>query len=500
MGKREKLYSDVIIIGGGLSGIGMASQLQRQLRVSDYVIYDRARELGGAWAANKYPGCGVDIPGALYSFSWFPNPDFTTPFPSQKEILAYIQHVALVNHVTEHARLQIEWEGAKWVEASGTWLVSLCSLKTGEGFVHEAKVLISAVGGYTNPKLPILPGLEEFTGPVVHTAKWSKDYDLRGLNVVVVGNGCSGSQIVPAVIDEVNSLTQFIRSPQHYVPMPMRNYRFGKTLRACFSHIPLILMLIRWLIFWFLDTTLGQFYNNSKGNRKRKERASYSRRYITENAPERYRPLLTPDYDLGCRRRILDNRYIQTLHNPKMNLVKDSIAHVGANSLTTGSGEEHTVDFIVLATGFKFTQWKAEAVIGQQGKSLQQHWNDRGGIGAYKTVAINEFPNMFYLLGPNSGSGHTSVLFAMECSVNLVIKIARPILQRQASIVEVRKGAEADWCGAIQTALSKTVLTRSCSNQHTDPKNGWNFFSYPFSSLTFWIGTQFPTMKHWEYR
>lgn len=115
-----------------------------------------------------------------------------------------------------------------------------------------------------------------------------------------------------------------------------------------------------------------------------------------------------------------------------MNLVKDSIAHVGANSLTTGSGEEHTVDFIVrcmwedgviaqadqklkvLATGFKFTQWKAEAVIGQQGKSLQQHWNVRGGIGAYKTVAINEFPNMFYLLGPNSGSGHTSVLFAME--------------------------------------------------------------------------------------
>lgn len=136
------------------------------------------------------PGCSVDIPGALYSLSWFPNPNFTSLFPSQKEILSYIQRVARTNHVTEHVRFQTEWKGAQWVEASGTWHVSLYNLRTGEEFFHEAKVLVSAVGGYTNPKLPILPGLETFDGPVVHTAKWNKEYDLRGLNVAVVGNGC----------------------------------------------------------------------------------------------------------------------------------------------------------------------------------------------------------------------------------------------------------------------------------------------------------------------
>ncbi|KAJ5751408.1 uncharacterized protein N7511_008373 [Penicillium nucicola] len=435
----KRLYSDVVIIGAGLSGINMACQLQRQLRISDYVIYDRARELGGAWAANKYPGCSVDIPGALYSLSWFPNPKFTSLFPSQKEILSYIQCVARTNNVTEHVELQIEWNGAQWVESSGTWHVSLRNLRTEEEFLHEAKVLVSAVGGYTNPKFPILPGLDTFEGPMVHTAKWNKEYDLRGLNVAVVGNGCLftyDSPVVPAVIDEVSSLTQFIRSPQYYVPMPMGNYRFGKVLRACFSYIPLTLLLIRWLVFWILDTTLGQFYNGSKGDILREERASRSRKYIAENAPERYWPLLTPGYDLGCRRRILDNHYIRSLRSPRMNLIKDSISQVDSKSMVTRSGDKYPVDFIILTTRFEFTQWKADSVIGRRGKSLKQIWDDRGGIGAYKTVAMNEFPNMFYLLGPNSGSGHTSVLFAIECSVNLVIRIARPILQRQASIVE----------------------------------------------------------------
>lgn len=136
------------------------------------------------------PGCSVDIPGALYSLSWFPNPNFTSLFPSQKEILSYIQRVARTYNVTDHVELQIEWKGAQWVESSGTWHVSLRNLRTEEEFLHEAKVLVFAVGGYTNPKFPILPGLDTFEGPVVHTAKWNKEYDLRGLNVAVVGNGC----------------------------------------------------------------------------------------------------------------------------------------------------------------------------------------------------------------------------------------------------------------------------------------------------------------------
>ncbi|KAJ5151595.1 hypothetical protein N7492_009890 [Penicillium capsulatum] len=499
MEKQRILQSDVVIIGAGLSGINMACQLQRQLNVSNFVLYDRASEMGGAWAANKYPGCGVDIPGVLYSLSWFPNPDFTSLFPSQREILAYVQRVARAYHVPGRTRLRTEWKGAKWMESSSTWHVYLHDLSTGEDFIHEAKALISAVGGYTNPKYPDLPGIEKFQGPVVHTAGWDQDYDLRGRNVAVVGNGCSGSQVVPAVMEDVQSLTQFIRTPQHYVPMAVGNYQFGKTFRAIFARVPIILLMLRWLVFWILDSALAQFYNDPQGQKARNERLAISQKYIEDNAPERYWPLLTPDQDLGCRRRILDNKYVRSLHNPKMQLVRDTITSVGPNSVTTASGKQHEVDFIVLATGFQFTQWKADTVVGKSGQSLQQHWDAVGGISAYKTIAMSDFPNMFYLLGPNAGSGHTSVLFAIECAVNLVIEIARPILKHEAMTVEVSHDAEIDWCDTIQSALSKTVLTQSCSNQYTDSKSGWNFFSYPFSSTRFWLGSQFPDMRHWVY-
>ncbi|KAJ5643588.1 uncharacterized protein N7484_006095 [Penicillium longicatenatum] len=459
----EVVYSEVVIIGAGLSGINMACQLERKLGVTDYVIYDRAPEIGGAWAANKYPGCGVDIPGVLYSLSWFPSTSFTRPFPAQHEILAYIKRLGLSHKVPHRTRLQTEWEGAKWVESSNTWHIFLLDIQTQERFVHEAKILISAVGGYTNPKLPQIAGLEDFEGPVIHTAQWERDYDLKGLNVVVVGNGCSGSQLVPAVIDDVNTVTQFIRGPQHYVPMAVCNDRFTRGLQILFR-LPFVLRFLRWVVFWTLETGLSQFWNDSQGRQMRKSRLALNQSYITKNAPEEYWPLLTPDYDLGCKRRIMDKNYISSLHNPKMKLVKDAIGTVGPKTVTTISGDEYQIDFIVLATGFEFTQWQSQTVIGRQGKTLQQHWNSLGGIGAFQTVATNGFPNMFYLLGPNSGSGHTSVLFSMECAVNLVIDLISPIINRRAKSVEVREKAEIKWCDTIQSALSNTVLTQSCSN------------------------------------
>ncbi|PGH14620.1 hypothetical protein AJ79_02955 [Helicocarpus griseus UAMH5409] len=461
MEKNNKLYNDVVIIGAGLSGINMACQLQRKLGVTDYVIYDRASALGGAWTANQYPGCGVDIPGVLYSLSWFPNPNFTSIFPRQDEILAYIQKIANSYNVSQHTSLRTEWRGAKWIEKISRWHVYLEDIATGQQYIHEAKILISAVGGYTNPKYPSLQGMESFQGPIVHTARWDKSYDFRGLDVVVIGNGCSASQVVPAVLDGVRSLTQIIRSPQYYIPTV--NLRITRAWQACFQMIPFLLMLIRWVVFWFLETSLFQFYDDQTGKKMRHQSITRSRNYIKENAPERYWPLLTPNYDLGCRRRILDHNYIKSLHDPRLFLTKDSITSVGPNSVRTASGAEYPADAIILATGFQFSQWIGN-IIGRNGVSMKQHWDRHGGFEAYKTVAMNEFPNLFYLLGPNGGSGHTSVLYTMECSVDLVIKIAAPVLKRKASSVEVREEPETKWCNAVQEALHKTVLTSDCSN------------------------------------
>ncbi|KAK3897019.1 hypothetical protein C8A05DRAFT_20132 [Staphylotrichum tortipilum] len=489
--------SDVAIIGAGFSGINIACQLQRKLGVTDYVIYDRASDYGGTWFANRYPGCGVDIPGVFYSLSWAPNAEFSRAFPSQPEILDYLRRVATQQNIPQHIRLRTEWTGAHWDEKACKWRVFLTDLETGAPFIHEAKILVSAVGGYVNPKYPSLPGLEDFQGPVAHTAAWPEHLDLAGKNVVVVGNGCSASQTVPAIIDQVQSVTQFVRSPQYYVPMP--NIKIPQLLRQAFSLLPALLLLFRWFFFWLLETSLFQFYNDKSGQRAREWAVKTSRDHVRKTAPEQYWPLLTPSYDLGCRRRILDDRYLKTLSNPKMFLTNDSIASVGKNSVTTMSGKEYPTDVIILATGFEFTQWKSDSIIGRNGVSLQQHWRQFGGIEAYKSVAMSEFPNLFYLLGPNSGSGHTSVLYSIECSTELILKLAQPVLNRRAAAVEADGNAEREWCETIQGALRKTVLTKSCSSHFTDAHTGWNFFSYPFSSLRFWFGTRFPDMSHWTY-
>ncbi|RDW70957.1 hypothetical protein BP6252_07520 [Coleophoma cylindrospora] len=491
-------YSDIVIIGAGFSGIGLACQLQRKLGYTDYVIYDRASDYGGAWSANKYPGCGVDIPAVLYSLSWFPNPSFTSIFPSQSEILEYLRRVASRYHVPSRITLNTEWKGAQWSEKTSRWQVYLEDTRSGTRFVHEAKILVSAVGGYTNPRYPSLPGIESFQGTIVHTARWDQEHNLRGKNVIVIGNGCSASQVVPAIIDDVRSVTQFMRSPQYYVPMP--NFRINRLWQNLFYYIPFLLVFARWLVFWVLETSLAQFYDDKDGHLARQKAVKRSQDYVKKLAPERYWSLLTPQYDLGCRRRILDNNYINSLSNPKILLTKESIASIGKTGVMSASGKEYSADFIILATGFEFTQWQADEVIGRNGISMKKHWERFGGIEAYKTVAMNEFPNLFYLLGPNAGSGHTSVLFSIECSIDLVIKMARPIIEKRANSVEVKQTAEKFWCDTIQEALHRTVLTRSCLNQFTDPKTGWNFFSYPFSSVRFWFVTRFPNMSHWVYK
>ncbi|KAJ5253835.1 FAD/NAD(P)-binding domain-containing protein [Penicillium chrysogenum] len=305
----------------------------------------------------------------------FPNPEFSKLFPTQREILAYIQRVAVAHSVPKQTKFSNRH-------------VYLYNLNTEQEFCHKAKLLISGVRGYTNPNLPVLPRLESFEGPIVHTAKWDKEYNLRGLNVAVIGNGCSGSQVIPTMIKEVNSLTQLIR--------------FSKKLRSLFCYLPFVLMLLRWLTFWILNIARGQFYNNHESKRIRQQRFSYSRKYITENAPKRYLPLLTPNYDLGCRRRILDNQYIRSLYNPKMRVAKESIKLIKPKSIIT-SYREHNTDFI----------------------------DHIGGISAYKTVAVNGFPNIFYLLGPNSGSGHTSILFSIEWLFGLYL-IGRRLLSKFA--------------------------------------------------------------------
>ncbi|KAL4940871.1 hypothetical protein BDV06DRAFT_213134 [Aspergillus oleicola] len=490
-------YSKVVIIGAGFSGLTMACQLQDKLKEYDYTIYERSKETGGTWSANKYPGCAVDIPAALYSLSFAPNPSFTKLCPSQSEVLSYFHSVSRHYCVPEHVVCSTEWEGAEWQDSTATWTVRLRDLASGEVFEHHCKILISAVGALVNTNPCDFPGVENFEGEIVHTARWREGLSLKGRDVVVVGNGASAAQVIPAVIHDTRSITQFIRTPQYYVAND--NFDISARWQAVFHWVPGLLLLFRFFIFVYLESAMALFDLGAQGSRSRDEAAGKSRAYMKASAPEKYWPLLIPEYEIGCKRRVFDKaKYIPCLQNTKLHLTNDPIARVCESSVVTQSGQHYPADTIVLATGFSLTHWDVN-VIGRNNRSRAQHWEDVGYIEAYQSIANAGFPNFFYVLGPNCGRAHTSTLFAIESYTNLILRVIRPIIQNRASTVEVKASSEAAYNERLHAAINKTVFTDSCGSYFNDTRTGRNWFIYPWSSGWMWFSTHVMGLSDWSY-
>ncbi|KAF7985934.1 hypothetical protein HWV62_43862 [Athelia sp. TMB] len=444
----------VIIVGAGFSGIAMGAQLQQQLHLDEYVIYERSPEIGGTWWANQYPGCAVDVPSIFYSLSFAPNPNFTKLFPDYYEIFAYIKDVARNFGVDKHIRLNISWDGGVWHEGTKTWSVQLSNVLTGEKFEQECDILVSAIGGLVYPQPCTIPGADTFAGPIMHTAKWNHDVVLENKNVIVIGNGCSGTQVVPAIADKVQNVYQFFRTSQYY--FPRQNPTIAPWVKWVFAYVPGVLLLARWWMFHLLETGFAMFSTDARGNRKRAAVKKRSDEYVERTAPKEYWDLLKPTYMVGCKRRVYDPGYLACLHRDNVHVSRDQIARIEAKEVVTESGARYPADVIVLANGFVTGKVRYN-LVGRNGITAVEHWDQHGGIEAYKTTALSAFPNFFMLLGPNAASGHTSVLFAVEVAVDLVIKLVRPIIKGKASAVAVKDSYERTYATDVQGALAQRV-------------------------------------------
>ncbi|PTU25348.1 hypothetical protein P175DRAFT_0521128 [Aspergillus ochraceoroseus IBT 24754] len=490
-------FSQVVVIGAGFSGLTIACQLQEKLKQFDYTIYERSEDVGGTWCANRYPGCAVDIPAALYSLSFAPHPGFSKLCPSQPEVLAYFHNVASRYGVLQHVVCQTEWEGAYWQESTQTWSVKLRDLVRGTVFYHECKILISAVGALVNPNSFDLPGVDSFRGEIVHTARWKRGLSLRDKKVVVVGNGASAAQLIPAIIDETKSITQFIRTPQYFVPND--NWDINTFWKAVFRWFPGFLLLFRFVIFLSLEMATVMIGRGEQGSRSRLVAANKSQAYMTGSTPEKYWPLLVPQYEIGCKRRVFDKaKYIPCLRNDKLHLTKDPIVALQESSVLTRSGQSYPADAVILATGFSLTHWNVE-VRGRSNRSREDHWKEFGYIEAYQSIGMNGFPNFFYVLGPNSGRAHTSTLFAIENYAHLILRVIRPILEGRAASVEVKRACEQRYNEELHSAIEKTVFTDSCGTYFNDKQTGRNWFIYPWSSLQMWYSTHWAGLDDWSY-
>jgi cation diffusion facilitator CzcD-associated flavoprotein CzcO len=468
----EPVRSKVLIIGTGFAGLGMAIRL-KQAGIHDFTVLERAGDVGGTWRDNTYPGAACDVPSHLYSFSFAPNPDWSRSFSPQAEIQDYLRRTATDFGVRPHIRFHHEVLDAAWDDTARRWRV-----RTNAG-AFEADVLISATGALSDPQIPELPGLERFEGTVFHSARWRHDHDLTGKRVAVVGTGASAIQFVPQIQPRVGHLTVFQRTPPWILPRWDRAFRPAE--RWAFRHLPLVQRLARAGIYWGREQMVAGFVMAPNLMRVAERLA---RRHLERSVPDPVlRAKLMPDYRIGCKRILISNDYLPSLTQPNVDLVAAGLAEVRERSVVAADGSEHEVDTIIFGTGFHVTDIPvADRITGPGGLTLKEHWAE--GMKAYKGTAVAGFPNLFLLVGPNTGLGHSSQVFMIESQIAYVLDAVRH-LHRTSHVVEVRHDAESDWDDGVQRAMGRTVWTTGgCASWYLDDR-GRNTTLWPGSTWRF---------------
>ncbi|MBO0815599.1 MAG: DUF4873 domain-containing protein, partial [Actinobacteria bacterium] len=392
----------VAIIGAGLGGIGAGIRL-RGAGVTDFVILERAGSVGGTWRDNTYPGCACDIPSHLYSFSFAPNPDWSHSFSRQPEIWRYLEDVAGRYGLRRHLVFGTEVIRADWEAGPARW-----RLRTSRGEM-TADVLICASGPLSEPSLPDVPGLADFTGEVFHSARWNHDFDLAGKRVAVVGTGASSIQIVPEIQPVVERLVLFQRTPAWVVPR--RDRTISEFEKRLYRRVPAAQRLARLGIYVSRESMVGGF-TRRPAILKAAQRLAL--RNLARSVPEPgLRDKLTPDYVMGCKRILISSDFYPALREPNVQVIASGLAKVDGNTLTAKDGTSCEVDAIILATGFHAVDAPiAERVHGADGMSLAQSW--AGDMRALRGTTIAGFPNLCMVIGPNTGLGHNSMIYMIE--------------------------------------------------------------------------------------
>jgi cation diffusion facilitator CzcD-associated flavoprotein CzcO len=461
----------IAIIGSGFSGIGMAIRLKREGE-HDFAILERAGDLGGTWRDNTYPGCRCDVPSHLYSFSFVPNPDWSSTFSGQQEIWDYLRGCAERYGLMEHMRFDCELLGAEWDADEQLW-----RLDTAQGPM-TAEVLVAGQGPLSDPSIPEIPGLDRFQGAMFHSARWDHEHELAGERVAVIGTGASAIQFVPEIQPRVRELHVFQRTAAWVVPHRAR--RLKRFERGLYRVLPQAQLAMRAAIYWARETFVVMFRNRRLG--KVAERAALRHLHSQVADPE-LRRKLTPRFAIGCKRIMPSNEWYPALAQPNVELVTEGVAEVRERSIVGADGVEREVDTIIFGTGFHVSDIPIADRVGNGRERLSDAW--AGSPRAYKGTTVAGFPNLFLMVGPNTGLGHTSIVFMIESQLEYVIGALRSMRRRGARTLEVRPEAQAAYNARVQGMTRGTVwVSGGCESWYID-RNGsnstlWPTFTWPF--------------------
>ncbi len=475
---------EVAVIGAGLSGIGMGIALRRA-GIEDFVIFERANDIGGTWRDNTYPGIAVDVPAQAYQFSYELKPDWSRVFAEGAEVRDYVDQCADGYGIRPFVRLDSEVTERTWDEASHLW-----RLRVG-GEAVTARFVISAIGAFVDPKPAVLGGLEDFRGKVVQSARWDHDYDFAGKRVAIVGTGASAVQIIPKLARVVERLDVYQRTPVWVGP------KFDpptpKAVESLYRRVPAIQNLVRAAATRAVEGLLvtAVLKHDRVGFITRAVRRGGERWYRLQVPDPELRARLTPDYDIGCKRPAVSNGYLRAFTRENVELVTDPIERIAEHGVVTTAGDERPVDALVLATGFWLATdpevFRRTPVRGREGFDLADFYEHSRAL-SYESISMPGLPNHFMIFGPYGWTGGTWHVLVETASTH-ILRVIEEARRRAATAVEVRPEAAERWTAFAVDRLSRSLWkSGSCATAHSYyfDRHGDTPFLRPTSSREAW--------------
>lgn len=456
---------NVLVVGAGFCGVAMGHHLLKA-GISNFVILERAEGVGGVWRDNTYPGAACDVPAALYSYSFEAGHSWSSSYPSQNEILEYIEEVARKYGVDQYILFGRTVRSLAYSESDGYWIVT-----TSAGEKFYADTVVPAIGIFNDPQIPQIAGLDSFPGAIFHSARWDSSYSLDGKDVAVIGSGASAVQIVPRLAEVARTLTVFQRTA-HYV-MPKGDF-------SC-EDVPLPRR--RQAIFDKFEAVAAQKNDLSSSRLGRQGFLNYLAFQVTDPA---LRAILTPRFELGCKRTLFSNDWYPSLQRKNVRLVDSEISGIDGDTIVTADSRIQA-DVIVCATGFKPSHFMAGlSITGAGGTALHEAWCD--GAEAYLGIAVPGFPGLFMTYGPNTNVAG-SQLYILECQVRYIVQAILYAHENQCSL-EVKRDVKESYCSSIGERLESSLMSRRyCTNYYTD-RNGRITTNFPGTSTEYFKLTE----------
>jgi cyclohexanone monooxygenase len=467
-----RMSPSVGIIGAGPGGLALGIFL-RKAGFRDFTIFDREDGVGGTWRINTYPGLACDVKSHLYSYSFDLNASWSRLWSGQQEILQYFEQCAQRYELGPNLKLNTEIASAHWDNKA--WQLTTT---TGEQYTFD--VVISAIGLFTQPVLPDLVEQEQFTGTLMHTARWDHSVDLQDARVAVLGTGSTAAQLVPEVAKVAKKVYSVQRSPTWILPKPDRAYTDRE--KWLFAHIPLAKKIYRTRLWLRSESNISVIETGSDKTQEFKEIAL---RVLEKTVADgELRRKLTPDHPFGCKRLVFATDYLQALTQPHVEVVSSPARYLRSRSLVTEDGSELDVDVVLCATGYAAADYLGQIdVRGEGGVTLRETWSD--GAYAYLGMAVPKFPNFFMLYGPNTNVGSNSVIFMLEAQARYIVRALKYMRRKRKSYVAVRPTAMADFIAKIDKWMGGTVWLTRCSN-YFRAANGRVVTQWPRSARAFW--------------